>query len=96
MKLLKGIEGDNQLARRVRRIVDDVGDRYKKEKRDEEKYFKDLKRASDYKKYVDGLDADMYVKGKLRKFNYNTTPNADVQVNGEKIKDLYLNPFKFK
>jgi hypothetical protein len=94
--LLKGIEGDNQLARRVRRIVDDVGDRYKKEKRDEEKYFKDLKRASDYKKYVDGLDADMYVKGKLRKFNYNTTPNADVQVNGEKIKDLYLNPFKFK
>jgi hypothetical protein len=94
--LLKVIEGDNQFERRVKRIVDDVGDRYKKEKRDEEKYFKDLKRASDYKKYVDGLDADMYVKGKLRKFNYNTTPNADVQANGEKIKDLYLNPFKFK
>jgi hypothetical protein len=57
---------------------------------------KDFKKVQDYKKFVDGLDGEMYVKGKLRKFNYNTTPNTDVQTNGEKIKDLYLNPFKFK
>jgi hypothetical protein len=94
--LNNGFEGDNQLVRRINRIVDDVASRYKKQIREEEKYMKDFKKVQDYKKFVDGLDGEMYVKGKLRKFNYNTTPNTDVQTNGEKIKDLYLNPFKFK
>jgi hypothetical protein len=92
----KGFEGDNQLVRRINRIVEDVADRYKKQIREEEKYMKDFKKVQDYKKFVDGLDGEMYVKGKLRKFTYDTTPNSDVQANGEKIKDLYLNPFKFK
>jgi hypothetical protein len=94
--LNNGFEGDNQLVRRINRIVDDVVSRYKKQIREEEKYMKDFKKVQDYKKFVDGLNDEMYVKGKLRKFNYNTTPNTDVQTNGEKIKDLYLNPFKFK
>jgi hypothetical protein len=94
--LNNGFEGDNQLVRRINRIVDDVASRYKKQIREEEKYMKDFKKVQDYKKFVDGLDDEMYIKGKLRKFNYNTTPNTDVQTNGEKIKDLYLNPFKFK
>ena len=50
----------------------------------------------DYKLYTDGLDDIMYVKGKLRKFVYDTTPNSSEAANGELIKDLYLNPFKFK
>ena len=90
------MDNDNQLVRRVRRIVDDVADRYKKQQKDDEKYISDFKKDKDYKLYVDGLDEIMYVKGKLRKCLYDTTPNSSVQANGELIKDLYLNPFKFK
>ena len=95
-QLLKGLEGDNQLRRRVERIVDDVGDRYKKQQRDDEKYISDFKKEKDYKNYVDGLEQIMYVKGKLRKCVYDTTPNSSEVANGELIRDLYLNPFKFK
>jgi hypothetical protein len=95
-QLLKGLEGDNQLGRRVERIVDDVGDRYKKQQKDDEKYISDFKKDKDYKNYVDGLEQIMYVKGKLRKFVYDTTPNSSEAANGELIRDLYLNPFKFK
>jgi hypothetical protein len=94
--LVKGIENDNQLVRRINRIVEDIADKYDKELKKEEKYFKQFKKSSDYTQYVNGLDEKMYVKGKLRKCEYNTTPNADVAANGEKIKDLYLNPFKFE
>jgi len=73
-----------------------VADRYKKQLKDDEKYMKNFKKSKDYKDFEDGLDNKLYVKGKLRKFTYDTTPDANVQTNGEKIKDLYLNPFKFK
>jgi hypothetical protein len=94
--LVKGIENDNQLVRRVNRVVDNVADRFSKELKNEEKYFKKFKKSSEYNPYVDGLDELLYVKGKLRKCEYDTTPDANVTANGEKIKDLYLNPFKFK
>jgi len=94
--LVKGIDEDNQFVRRVNRVVDDVADRYKKQLKDDEKYMKNFKKSKDYKDFEDGLDNKLYVKGKLRKFTYDTTPDANVQTNGEKIKDLYLNPFKFK
>lgn len=95
-ELLKTLDSDNQLVRRVRRIVEDAADRYKKQQKDDEKYISDFKKDKDYKLYVDGLDEIMYVKGKLRKFVYDTTPNSSEAANGELIKDLYLNPFKFK
>lgn len=94
--LVKDIDEDNQLVRRIERITDDVGDRYKKEMKKESKYFKDFRESNDYKSYVDGIDDKLYNKGKLRKCKYDTTPNSVEQSNGELIKDLYLNPFKFK
>ncbi len=94
--MINGLTDDNQLVRRIKRTIDDVADRYKKEQKNEEKIIKDFKKLDETKAFLDGLDEELYVKGKLRKCNYDTTPNADVQANGEKIKDLYLNPFKFK
>jgi hypothetical protein len=94
--LTKGLTDDNQLVRRIKRTIDDVGDIYKKQQKKEEKIIPEFKKNEETKAYLDGLDEELYVKGKLRKCNYDTTPNTNAVANGELIKDLYLNPFKFK
>jgi hypothetical protein len=92
----KELTSNNQLIRRLNRSIGDVADRYKKQLKKEEKIFTDFKKSKDYKDYTEGLDDKMYVKGKTRKFVYNTTPNSNVTENGNLIKSIYLEPFKFK
>jgi hypothetical protein len=62
----------------------------------EEDIFTKLRKKKEYKEYVDGLDEKMYIKGKTRKVNYDTNTNSNTQSNGELIKQLYLEPFRFK
>ena len=95
-ELNKGFAGSDQLIRRNNRLIEDIGDRYKKQIKVEEKYMKDVKKEPRYKELTEGLDKEMYVKGKLRKCTYDTTPNSNEQTNGQLIKDLYLTPFKFE
>jgi hypothetical protein len=92
----KELTSNNQLIRRLNRSIGDVADRYKKQLKKEEKIFTDFKKSSDYKEFTEGLDDKMYVKGKTRKFVYDTTPNSNVTENGNLIKSIYLEPFKFK
>ena len=95
-EMAKGLESNNQLIRRLNRSIEDVTDRYKKQLKKEEKIFTDFKKTKDYKEFTEGLDENLYVKGKTRKMNYDTNTNSNTQSNGELIKQLYLEPFRFK
>jgi hypothetical protein len=95
-EMAKGLESNNQLIRRLNRSIEDVTNRYKKQLKKEEKIFTDFKKTKDYKEFTEGLDENLYVKGKTRKMNYDTNTNSNTQSNGELIKQLYLEPFRFK
>jgi hypothetical protein len=94
--ITKGIENESKLVNRVERIVNKLTNKYEKELKKEEDIFTKLRKKKEYKEYVDGLDEKMYIKGKTRKVNYDTNTNSNTQSNGELIKQLYLEPFRFK
>ena len=94
--LTKGIENEVKLVNRVERIVNKLTNKYEKELKKEEDIFTKFRKKKEYKEYVDGLDVKLYVKGKTRKMNYDTNTNSNTQSNGELIKQLYLEPFRFK
>ena len=95
--ITKGIENESKLVKRVEKIVNKLTNKYEKELKKEEDIFTKFRKKKEYKKYVDGLDETFfYVKGKTRKMNYDTNKNSNTQSNGELIKQLYLEPFRFK
>jgi hypothetical protein len=94
--ITKGIENESKLVNRVERIVNKLTNKYEKELKKEEDIFTKFRKKKEYKEYVDGLDVKLYVKGKTRKMNYDTNTNSNTQSNGELIKQLYLEPFRFK
>ncbi len=94
--LIKGLESNDKLVRRIKKTIEKIADRYDKEIKNDEKYFTKFKKNKEYLDYINGLDEKMYVKGKTRKMNYDTNINSNTQTNGELIKQLYLEPFRFK
>jgi hypothetical protein len=79
-----------KLRNKFEKIVDDLYDDYKKELKDEEKMFENLKKEKDYKNLTDGIEDTMYPKGKTRKFEYSTVPNPATEANQKtEILNLY-------
>jgi len=77
------------LSKKFNKFTDDLASDYNKELSEEEKLFSKFKKSAEYKKFTDGIEDEMYKKGKDRKFKYNTFITAQNDANSKLIKDLY-------
>ena len=80
------------LKNKFEKVVNNLSDDYRKELKDEEKLFTNLKKTPEFKSLTVGLEDVMYPKGKTRKLTYTTVPLTDaaiVKKQGQLITDLY-------
>lgn len=80
------------LKNKFEKVVNNLSDDYRKELKDEEKLFDNLKKTPEFKSLTVGLEDVMYPKGKTRKLTYTTVPLTDaaiVKKQGQLITDLY-------
>ena len=80
------------LKNKFEKVVNNLSDDYRKELKDEEKLFTNLKKTPEFKSLTVGLEDVMYPKGKTRKLAYTTVPLTDaaiVKKQEQLISDLY-------
>jgi hypothetical protein len=73
------------LKKKFNTIVDDFRDKVKNELDASEEFYKKIKKDKTYKNYL--VVENLYKKGKVRKFTYNTEP---ISTNNEQITNLLL------
>ena len=87
--LTPNINTDKKFVKLVNRVVNDLQDEYLSQLDDELKQFSKLKKSEDYKEYIDGIENLMYVKGKPRKFEYDTFKGSNTATQEQKLKEIY-------
>ncbi len=72
------------------KVIENLSNQYDKELIEEEKIFKELRKDKDYKSYINGVEEQLYPKGKVRKFTYTTVPDqSKIDQQRKYILDLY-------
>ena len=86
---LVDVKDPQKLKKKFDDIVDDLAKEYSKELRAEEKLYTNFKKSSEYKNFTDGIEDEMYPKGKTRKFDYTTVPGPNNAEQASEITKLY-------
>jgi len=89
---LLNVKNPVNLKNKFVNVVDDLAKIYEKEIKDEEKTYAKLRKNPTYKDLTDGIDEQMYIPKKTRKFSYTTVPNTDqtiVDYQTKAISELY-------
>jgi hypothetical protein len=87
---LKSVKNPSNLSNKFDKVCSNYVKSFEKANDFYEKKFVKFKKTPNYKNLTDGVEDELYPKGKERKINYNTTPDSNVIVNGDKLKKLYL------
>ena len=83
------------LKTKFEKVLNELSKDFEKELKAEQKLFDNFKKDKEYDNFIEGTEDKMYPIGKVRKFNYNTTPDpATEATQKQSLLDLYstVNP----